>query len=59
MINIAEDKNRRDITLGQDQVKTVLPAWYQEDNEKLIQLLEAYYDYMDTDEDYGFSSVIR
>jgi hypothetical protein len=59
MIHIAEDKNRRDITIGQDQVKTVLPAWYQEDNEKLIQLLEAYYDYMDTDEDHGFSTVIR
>jgi len=59
MIHIAEDKNRRSLTVGQDQVITLLPAWYQEDNEKLITLLEAYYAFMEDNEDHGFSNTIR
>lgn len=59
MIHNAEDKNRRSVTFGGDQVKSVLPAWYQEDNAKLISLLEEYYDYLDSDEAHGFGNAIR
>ena len=59
MINRGEDTLRRQITFGADQVKTLLPAWYQEDNSKLIELLDAYYQFMDSDEDHGFSHAIK
>lgn len=59
MIHRAEDKNRRDITVGEDNITNILPAWFQEDNPKLIELLEAYYTFLDENENHAFSSAVR
>ena len=43
----SEDFNRRDISLYGDKVVEVLPEYFGEDYPKLIELLEAYYEFME------------
>ena len=56
----AIDKNRRDPTLFTSKVDQVLPEYFQEDNSKLISLLEEYYTSLDSDTGtINFSEKIR
>ena len=49
-----EDLNRRDLNLTKAQVKDVLPEYFQSEYPKLINLLEAYYEYLDSDGQHSF-----
>jgi len=49
-----EDLNRRDLNLTKAQVKDVLPEYFQSEYPKLINLLEAYYEYLDSDGRHSF-----
>jgi len=53
------EKNRRALNFIQSRVKETLPAYYSEDNPNLITFLEKYYDFLDSDGQYAFSSSIR
>lgn len=54
------DKNRRDPTLFTSKVNQVLPEYFQEDNSKLISLLQEYYKSLDSDTGtINFSEKIR
>ena len=54
------DKNRRDPTLFTSKVNQVLPEYFQEDNSKLISLLQEYYKTLDSDTGtINFSEKIR
>lgn len=54
------DKNRRDPTLFTSKVSQVLPEYFQEDNSKLITLLQEYYKSLDSDAGtINFSEKIR
>ena len=53
------DHNRRDITLTTSRVGEVVPSYYEEDNAKLITLLEKYYEFLDSDNAKSFSATIR
>ena len=46
-----DDNNRRSLDFRQDEVKKVLPAYFQEEYPNLIKLLEYYYEFMDTETD--------
>jgi len=52
-----EDFGRRDLDFNTPKVVDVLPEYFQSDNPKLIELLNAYMDYMDSDG--GFRSDLR
>ena len=54
MTHIIEDKNRRKLNLAQARVKEVLPEYFQTDYPNLVNLLEKYYDFMDSDGDQAF-----
>lgn len=54
MIQTTLDLNRRDINLSQSKVKEVLPSYFTTDYPNLVKFLEYYYDWMDSDETYGF-----
>ena len=43
------DKNRREPVLKRSEVSTVLPEWFEQSNPKLIQFLEAYEEFLDSD----------
>lgn len=43
------DINRREITLENNQIKQALPEYFGSDYPKLIQLLEAYFEFLDSD----------
>lgn len=49
------DLNRRNVNLYQSRVKEVLPSYYTTDYPNLVNFLEYYYDWMDSDENHGFS----
>jgi len=53
------DKGRRDPILTTSKTGEVLPSWFEVDNSKLIEFLDAYYDYLDSDATHGFDAVIR
>lgn len=52
------DFNRREINLSQSKVKEVLPSYFTTDYPNLVKFLEYYYDWMDSDEAYGFNREI-
>ena len=58
MIKI-EDKNRRNLPLPQSRVDEALPSYFETDNPQLINLLEKYYDFLDSDGQYAFSNSIN
>ena len=54
------DKNRREPTLFTSKVNQVLPEYFQEDNSKLIALLQEYYKTLDSDNgSINFSEKVR
>jgi len=53
-----KDKNRRNVTLFTSKTGEVLPRYYEEDNSKLIALLDEYYKFMDSSGDQSFSNII-
>jgi len=54
------DKNRRDPAIFTSKVNQVLPEYFQEDNSKLISLLQTYYETLDSDNgSINFSEKIR
>lgn len=48
------DYNRKDATLHGGQVDTVIPEHFKEQYPQLVKLLEAYYDYLDSDGQFGY-----
>ena len=58
MIQTTVDLNRREINLSQSKVKEVLPSYFTTDYPNLVKFLEYYYDWMDSDEAYGFNREI-
>ena len=54
-----EDLNRRKVTLRTSKVGEVVPEYFQEDNPKLITLLEKYYDHLDSDQTHGFGHLLN
>jgi hypothetical protein len=54
-----EDLNRRDLNFSKAQVKDVLPEYFQSEHPKLIALLEAYYEWLDSDGDNSFAHEIN
>ena len=48
------DLDRRDINLTESKVREVLPSYYLTDYPDLVQFLEYYYDWMDSDASHGF-----
>ena len=59
MSQTLSDLNRRDLNLSQSKVKEVLPSYFTTDYPNLVKFLEYYYDWMDSDETYGFSRDIK
>ena len=55
---VLEDLNRRDLNFSKSHVKEVLPEYFDTEYPKLVNLLEAYYDFLDSDGDNSFKSVI-
>jgi hypothetical protein len=53
-----KDKNRRKVTLFTSKIGEVLPLYYEQDNAKLISLLDQYYKFLDSSGDQSFSSII-
>lgn len=53
-----KDRNRRNVTLFTSKTGEVLPLYYEQDNSKLISLLEEYYKFMDSSGDLSFSNTI-
>ena len=48
-----KDNNRRLLNLNRSEIEKVLPEYFTEDFPDLIQLFEAYYEYLDTNENFG------
>tara|TARA_B100000287_G_scaffold193018_1_gene182206 strand:+ start:1934 stop:2884 length:951 start_codon:yes stop_codon:yes gene_type:complete len=59
MSHTLKDLNRRNPTLRTSKVSEILPEYFQEDNSKLISLLEEYYKYLDSDQAQGFGYKIQ
>ena len=59
MSHVLDDKNRRDVTLTTSKTGEVLPAFYEQENPKLISLLDTYYDFLDSDGRQAFSDQIK
>ena len=59
MSHTLKDLNRRNPTLRTSKVNEILPEYFQEDNSKLISLLEEYYKYLDSDQAQGFGYKIQ
>lgn len=57
--NVLEDLNRRDLNLAKAQVKDVLPEYFQSDYPKLLNLLEVYYEFMDSSGKHSFDHEIH
>jgi hypothetical protein len=53
------DFNRRDINLTESKVREVLPSYYLSEYPDLVQFLEYYYDWMDSDATHGFDRNIH
>lgn len=58
-IHLAETKNRRELTINGSAIRETLPDWFSEDNQKLITLLEKYYEFLDSDGTHGFDTIIK
>ena len=58
VIHKTEDRNRRDLNFSKSQVKDVLPEYFQYEYPKLIEILEAYYEFLEDDNDNSFKAVI-
>jgi hypothetical protein len=54
-----EDLNRRDLNFNKSQVKDILPEYFLEDYPKLVDILESYYEFMDSDGDQSFKTEIN
>jgi hypothetical protein len=52
------EHNRTVVDLFSPDIKEVLPEYFVEDNEKLIQLLQEYYNWMDSSADHNFPDII-
>lgn len=59
MSHTVKDLNRRDITLTTSKVGEVVPSYYETDNPQLIELLDKYYDFLDSDGAHAFSAAIK
>lgn len=53
MAHKIKDIGRRDVNFVNDRVTDVLPEYFQSEYPKIIQLLDAYYDYLDSDHNFG------
>ena len=58
-MQVLKDKNRRDITLTTSKTGEVLPEWFLDQNEKIITLLDKYYEFLDSDGVQGFNNIIN
>ena len=58
MTHVINDRNRRNITLFTSKTGEVLPSYYEQDNPKLIQLLDEYYNFLDSSGRQSFSNII-
>ena len=54
-INTLEDKERRPIQFQPSRVEDVLPSYFRSEYPDLIQFLEKYYDYLDSDGNIGWT----
>ena len=59
MAHTVKDYNRRNITLTTSKVGEVVPEYFGEENSKLIQFLEKYQDFLDSDQANGFGYKIK
>ena len=59
MSHSIDDLNRRNITLRTSKTGEIVPEWFSEENVKLINFLESYHDYLDSDQAIGFGSKIK
>ena len=59
MAHTVKDYNRRNITLTTSKVSEVVPEYFGEENSKLIQFLEKYQDFLDSDQANGFGYKIK
>ena len=59
MAHTLEDKNRRKVVLKTSSVGEVVPSYFEEAHPTLITFLEKYYDFLDSDGKYAFSSEIK
>jgi hypothetical protein len=48
------DIGRRELEFGNNQIDKALPEYFQEEFPKLIQFLDAYYEHLDSDGNFGF-----
>src|SRR6056300_85058 len=58
MTHVLNDRNRRNVTLFTSKTGEVLPSYYEQDNPKLIQLLDEYYNFLDSSGRQSFSNII-
>lgn len=58
MSHVLKDRNRRNVTLFTSKTGEVLPRYYEQDNAKLVALLDEYYKFMDSSGDQSFSNII-